>query len=235
MCRIKENKKLGIIGGMGPESTALLYKYIIKLFQNNFKSYKDEDFPEILIHNLPIPDITINVKNEIKIKEMLKKSLDLFEISGVELIAFPCNSLDYFLGYIRAQTKIPIISIVEETCKVISKRELKEFTILSTPMTFNKGLYQKQLQQYVKLNYPKNNKEIVGLITDTMKGKYPTKQFLKLITNLLNDHNQIIIGCTDLSILVENNDDHRIIDSLKCLSQSIIDEYKKITTAQHFV
>jgi aspartate/glutamate racemase len=68
-------KKIGIIGGMGPASTALLYREIVRLFQMDFGAYKDEDFPEMMIHNLPIPDITVNVKKEASIKLMLSRSI----------------------------------------------------------------------------------------------------------------------------------------------------------------
>ena len=115
-------KKIGIIGGMGPESTALLYRNIIHSFQDKFKAYKDEDFPEMIIHNLPVPDITENILNESKVRTMLSKSVHFLEYSNVDIIVFPCNSLDYFTDYLVSQTQIPLMSIVEETSNEIKKR-----------------------------------------------------------------------------------------------------------------
>ena len=85
-------KKIGIIGGMGPESTALLYRQVVRSFQDRFGAYKDQDFPEMLIHNLPIPDITVDKKHEEDVRKMLSRSVHFLEQSGSELIAFPCNS-----------------------------------------------------------------------------------------------------------------------------------------------
>jgi len=77
-----KRKKIGIIGGMGPESTALLYKQIVRSFQDRFGAYKDQDFPEMLIHNLPIPDITVDVKREKLVRKMLSRSVHFLEQSG---------------------------------------------------------------------------------------------------------------------------------------------------------
>lgn len=138
-------KKIGIIGGMGPESTALLYQQVVKSFQDRFGAYKDQDFPEMLIHNLPIPDITVDVRQEELVRKILSRSVHFLEQSGSELIAFPCNSLNYFVDYLSSQTDIPLVSIVEETCKTIRQRNPSEILLLSTPTTFEKGLYQRYL------------------------------------------------------------------------------------------
>ena len=99
-----------------------------------------------LLHNLPIPDITVDIKNEEQVRKMLSRSVHFLEQSGSELIAFPCNSLNYFVDYLSSQTDIPLVSIVEETCQAIRQRNPSEVLLLSTPTTFEKGLYQRYLR-----------------------------------------------------------------------------------------
>src|SRR3989344_8295611 len=116
-------KKIGIIGGMGPESTAILYKEIVRSFQTDFGAYKDEDYPEMLIHNLPIPDITVDIKSEDLVRRMLSKSIHFLEQSGAELIAFPCNSLNYFVDCLRSQTDIPVLKTILKKKKKKKKKK----------------------------------------------------------------------------------------------------------------
>ena len=213
-------KKIGIIGGMGPESTALLYREVVRSFQTSFGSYKDEDFPEMLIHNLPIPDITVNVEREDLVRRMLSRSIHFLEGSGAELIAFPCNSLNYFVEYLRSETEVPILSIVEETCNAVRKREAKEVLLLSTPVTFEKELYHRYLKD-ISVVRPDDYKTIFDVMVRTLKGENPRDEFVDMQKKKYSSHNHIIIGCTELSVLVQDYSDGRLIDSLKCLSKSI--------------
>jgi len=216
-----KRKKIGIIGGMGPESTALLYKQIVRSFQDRFGAYKDQDFPEMLIHNLPIPDITVDVKREKLVRKMLSRSVHFLEQSGSELIAFPCNSLNYFVDYLSSQTDIPLVSIVEETCKTIRQINASEVLLLSTPTTFEKGLYQRYLRD-TRVIRPQDYTKILDIIIQTLKGENPSEEFSEMLEKEYSSYSNIVIGCTDLSILVQNFQDERLIDSLTCLSQSIV-------------
>jgi aspartate racemase len=220
---MSQYKKIGIIGGMGPESTALLYQQVIKSFQDRFEAYKDNDFPEILIHNLPIPDITGDIKNEEDVRKMLSRSVHFLEQSDSELIAFPCNSLNYFVDYLSSQTDVPLLSIVEETCKTIRQKNPSEILLLSTPTTFEKGLYQRYLGD-TRVIRPKNYTKILDIIIHTLKGAHPHKEFSEMLEKEYSNYDDIVIGCTDLSILVQNYQDERLIDSLKCLSNSILNK-----------
>jgi len=214
-------KKIGIIGGMGPESTSLLYQQVVRSFQDGFGAYKDQDFPEMLIHNLPIPDITVDIKHEEDVRKMLSRSVHFLEQSGSELIAFPCNSLNYFVDYLSSQTDIPLISIVEETCNTIRQRNLSEILLLSTPTTFEKGLYQRYLGD-TRVIRPQDYTKILDIIIQTLKGEHPSEEFSEMLEKEYSSYDNIVIGCTDLSILVQNYQDKRLIDSLTCLSQSIV-------------
>ena len=120
-------KKIGILGGMGPEATAELYLKIIKIFQDKFGAKYDSDYPEIMIYNLPLPDVVEKIDQSSKIKEMLVKGVQKLESWGVDFIAIPCNTVNFFLPEMRTAVSIPILSILEETAKEVNKLELKPF------------------------------------------------------------------------------------------------------------
>jgi aspartate racemase len=212
--------KIGIVGGMGPESTALLYTEIVRSFQTRFGAYKDEDFPEMLIHSLPIPDITVDIENEDLVRRMLSRSVHFLEQSGADLIAFPCNSLNYFVDYLNSQTDVPILSIVEETSRVLRERGVKEVLLLSTPTTFEKGLFHRYLPD-ANIVRPKDYKQVLDIIVRTLKGENPKEEFIEMLKSEYPNYDNIVVGCTDLSVLVQDYQNEGVIDSLKCLSDAV--------------
>jgi aspartate racemase len=213
-------KKIGIIGGMGPESTSLLYREIVKAFQSNFSAYRDEDFPEMFIHNLPIPDIMDGIEREDEVKRMLSHSTHTLEQAGSELIVFPCNSLNYFVDYLLSQTDVPILSIVEETSKKIKEKDYDEVLLLSTPTTFDKGLYHRYLDG-TSIIRPPNYSRILEVIVKTLKGESPLDEFRDMIETDYKEYEHIVIGCTDLSVLVNGYRNSRLLDSTRCLADAV--------------
>ena len=86
-------KTIGIIGGMGPEATALFYKKIIRIFQNYYSAKYDSDYPKIIIYNVPIPDVVENCTQEEIIKSMLISASKKLESIGADYIVIPCNTV----------------------------------------------------------------------------------------------------------------------------------------------
>lgn len=206
---------------MGPESTALLYKYIIREYQIQFNSFKDDEFPEIVIHNLPIPDILNGEVHELAVKQKLKESLTLLESIKVDIIAFPCNTLTYFIEYLRGISHVPVISIVEETCNYIKSLNPLKIVLLATETTLNKKIYEKYLDNLLILN-PLKQQQITMLIEQILRGKGNKEELTEIINIESKRAEYIILGCTDISVLAEEIKNNSIIDSLKILSQAIV-------------
>jgi len=217
---MRKYKKIGIIGGMGPESTSLLYREIVKAFQSDLGAYKDEDFPEMFIHNLPIPNIMDGIQKEAEVQHMLSNSTHILEQAGSEIIVFPCNSLNYFIDYLLSQTDVPILSIVEETSKEIKRKGYDEVLLLSTPTTFDKGLYHRYLDG-TSIIRPQNYGWILEVIMRTLKGEHPIDEFRDVIETDYRKYEHIVIGCTDLSVLVNGYRNSRLIDSTRCLADAV--------------
>lgn len=216
-------KKVGIIGGMGPESTALLYKYIIKYCQKRFNSFRDKDFPEIIIYSLPIPDITKPTTKEKEVKKELRKALSLFEYANVDFIAFPCNALSYFVDYMKKQSQIPIIDIVEETAKHIKTLDIDKIVLFGTEATIKKEIYRQHLKN-IKICRPRNQKKVTHLIYEVMKGKAISKNLRNIISVHIKRKEFVVFGCTDISVLAEKMRSMYVIDSLKVLANSIVEK-----------
>ncbi len=214
-------KKVGILGGMGPESTALLYKQVVRGFQKFHGAKKDSDFPEMVILNLPIPDITEQYGDEELVKKKLSNALSLFNHARVEVVAFPCNTLDYFVYHLRSETANRVLSIVEETATRIHLLGAQDIMLLSTPPTYEHGLYQKHLPD-ANIVRPKDHHKITELIQHILQGDQPRAEFLNNLRDYTKEYDLVVLACTDLSVLAYGYYHPKVLDSLQCLSDAII-------------
>ncbi len=54
---MKNTKKaVAVLGGMGPDASARLYQRMIELAREEFGAKENEDYPEIILHSIPLPD-----------------------------------------------------------------------------------------------------------------------------------------------------------------------------------
>src|SRR3990167_8062552 len=144
---MKKYKTLGIIGGLGPETTARFYlKVVFACSKINGKR------PKILISNVAVPlkieeKLITEAKNIRGILPFVIDSAIQLEKGGADFIVIPCNTVHVFIDEVRKSVNIPVLSIVEETTKFLKKRKIEEVGILATPTTIKNKLYDLKLQK----------------------------------------------------------------------------------------
>jgi len=230
-CNETRFKKIGILGGMGPEATAELYLQVIKLFQKKFAAKYDSDYPEITIYNLPLLDVVEQLGGEVKTRDMLVNGVKKLAEAGVDFIAIPCNTVEYCLPEMRKVVSIPIISILEEVDKLVRRNGFIRLGVLSTKMTIAKGLYGRALKKVVLITpTPVQQDRITKIILNVMSGKkdYLDRAFLRKIIKRLKDKGaeKVILGCTELPLIIQRNAD--TIDTIEILAQAIVEKSIKV-------
>lgn len=227
---IVASKVIGVLGGMGPEATAQFYNEMIKECQRQYKATLDSDYPEILIYNLPIPDVVNEINNQKKIILMLTNGLKKLERFGVDFIVVPCNTVNIFYDKMKSSIKIPLYSILVETAKKIKALKINKVGIIGTENTLKYKLYDLILKKYgiyfIKPN-KKEEKVLTKIILNILKGKKLTKdkqKIIKIINNMQKAGAKgIILGCTELPLLINQKDAKiKLFDSLKILAESTI-------------
>jgi len=232
-----KNKIVGIIGGMGPEATSDFYLELTRMTQENCSSR-----PSILISSLPIEfSIEENfIKKGTGKEEFFKWICDgirSLEKSGVNFIVIPCNTVHIFIEKLRERTKIPILSITEETARVCSDKKFKKVGLLSTELTIKQRLYDKEFEKngvkLIKVN-DKDQKKLSNIIHKIVideTGKEEQISLERMIEDLKNRGSEaIILGCTDLQILIKNDMGIEIIDSMHTLAKAT---FERLLTAEN--
>ncbi len=232
-----KKKIIGILGGFGPESTAMFYQKIIQQCQEQYGAVYDADYPEMLIYNLPIPNIVDGLESPAETSRILIKGAKKLESFGSEMLAIPCNTAHYFAKDIENKINIPLINIFTETAKKINLEGYKRVGFLSTKTTIKYKSYGDNFEKYgITLILSERQKEITEIIINLLAGKKlkEDKTRLKQIIRELKGKGAeaIVLGCTDFSTFIKQEEiDIKIVDTITILAEAIVQYSIGTTTA----
>ena len=140
--------KLGVIGGMGPMATQVLYKEIIE--RTDVKC-DQEHIDMIILSHASMPDRTAAIKsgNTHEVFANLLADAKMLENNGVDAIAIPCNTSHFFWKPLQAEIEVPIINMVRCTVERIKKENpsIKKVGLLATDGTVYTGIYNKECEK----------------------------------------------------------------------------------------
>jgi len=83
---------IAILGGMGPDASARLYQLMIELSRSDFGVQQNQEYPEMVIDSVPVPEFFSNTNRAEEAVFMLKdrvKKLNYFQPSCFGLA---CNT-----------------------------------------------------------------------------------------------------------------------------------------------
>lgn len=225
-------KTVGIIGGLGPETTAELYLEIVSGFARKGES----KHPSILIYSVPLPlqvekECIINAQNTEKCLPDLINAAQTLQKGGADFLVLACNSLHIFIDEIRKSIQIPVLSAIEETVKVLKRQNFKRVGVLATSITINNRLYTDQFNSngIKDLILDKKDQDALNqIIYHLVTGQYNNedkRELDNIIDNLSNKSvDSIILACTDLQLLKPHHDKIEIFDTMKILADAIFRE-----------
>jgi aspartate racemase len=133
-------KLLGIIGGIGPESTIDYYKTIVGLYRAR---KPDGSYPTMLINSVDMSRLrkAFEAGDLGAIIDYVLPELRRLERAGAEFGLLAANTPHIVFGDLQRQSPIPLISIVAVTCDAAKARGLKRVALFGTRFTMTAPLY----------------------------------------------------------------------------------------------
>ncbi len=203
-------KTIGILGGLGPDSTLDYYKTITRAFSGG---ENDFSFPEIIIVSANLQEALqiVETKDWPKLTGWLLDKVERLHKAGAEFGAIACNTPHIVFDELAERSPIPLISIVEETAKYAQQKRLKNLGLMGTKLTMGSDFYQQVFAQHgisVVVPTEKEQERIQHLIfTEIELGifKESTHNELLSITKRMKDEDKIdglILGCTELPLIL---------------------------------
>lgn len=138
--QVYNQKKLGILGGMGPAATA----EFLRLLAVKAPAQNDQQHPVMYLLSDPqIPDRSSAIMGK-GTDPSERIMADLFSLvkMGADILTVPCNTAHYFIDMFINEIPVPLIHIVDETVNLSKKRAPKGCWLISSIGTRNCGLYQ---------------------------------------------------------------------------------------------
>ncbi|MFZ2538490.1 MAG: amino acid racemase [Oscillospiraceae bacterium] len=221
-------KTLGVIGGVGPLSTA----YFMEVLINKTDAVLDQDHVDMIVLNhCEIPDRTAYILDNTKENPVpfMKEDAIKLEKLGCSVIATPCNTAHYFYNELQSAVSIPIINMIEETAIALKKDNVKRAGIMATNGTVATKLFQNALtKQGIDPVVPneENQQFVMDIIYDNVKAGVPIdlEKFKSVVNEFrLHSCDKVILGCTELSVLrKEYSLGDFYVDSLEVLCERAI-------------
>ena len=199
---------MGLIGGIGPESTLLYYKKITE------KVYKREKlFPPLLIESLDVYRVLLRAKG-------LCRPYGVFSYTGItnlaaggaQVVAMTGNTPHIVFDELSANSPVPLVSSVAVTAGYVAMRGLKRPLLLGTLFTMREDFFKKAFRDAgIEAIVPEEDDQLkvheiiekeleAGIVTERAQ-----KYFSDLVEEMIGSHHidTLILGCTELPILFE--------------------------------
>ena len=133
-------KALGIIGGIGPESTIEYYRQVIAAYRQR---KQDGSYPLIIINNIDMKKMLDLIEaNELaKLTDYLLVEVQKLAKAGADLGLLASNSPHIVFDELLSRSPIPLLSIVEAACEATKKLGLKRPGLLGTRFSMQGQYY----------------------------------------------------------------------------------------------
>lgn len=208
-------KKIGIIGGLSPESTSSYYLYITRTYAEKFKSY---EYPDIIIYSVNLEKYH-SWRQENRwdlIAKDLTITADKLKNTGADFGLIATNTMHKVFDEVQKSVDMPLLNIIDETSKQAKKLNLKKLGLLGTKYTMSDGFYHQRLLKngLTAVSPDINDQEIIHqiIVEELVQGKFLKKsksEFLKIIDKLsAKNVDGIILGCTEIPLLINQQDSH---------------------------
>ncbi|UCG52051.1 MAG: amino acid racemase [Candidatus Latescibacterota bacterium] len=207
-------KTIGIIGGLGPETTLEYYHIITSSYQ---KQVGGQSYPKIIIYSVNLGEFIDAAEAGAwdKVAGWLSHGVEMLHRAEADFAMIAANTPHVVFDEVNAGSPIPMISIVEETVRVAKQLGLRKLGLFGTKFTMRADYYQKVFsreridivvpdpedQDYI---YDKILNELVigEIVADTRDG------LLSIVRRMIDESSiqGLILGCTELPLILTKDE-----------------------------
>ena len=207
------SKRIGILGGMSPESTSEYYEYITRTYTERFGDY---GYPEIIIYSVSFQPY-VDWPNEDRwdlVAQGLSEAAQRLEAAGADFIIIATNTMHLVFDQVQASVNVPMLSLLDAVGEAILARGMKTVGLLGTKFTMERTFYQDALaRKNIAVLVPNaDDREYVNnvIYDELVAGQIRDESragFVAIIEKLAaRGAEGVILGCTEIPLLVNEAD-----------------------------
>lgn len=222
-------RRIGILGGMGPEATILLQTRVLRAVA----AQDDQDHVPLIIDMYPQVPSRIDwilggtgTDPGPVLADMARR----LERAGAEALAMPCNTAHHFAPEIEAAVRIPFLNMPNLAAAEALRQvgEGGKVGVLASPAVRKTGLFDKALAGVgCTACYPKDQDALLASIR-RIKAHGPQAEDRSTLERAARDLSRqgvgcTLVGCSEFSLLsAELRSDVPLIDTLDVLVGAIV-------------
>jgi aspartate racemase len=199
---------VGLVGGLGPESTVDYYRRILAAWERHDSSTA----PSIVIDSLDVKRaLRLVASDRAAFAEYLSGSVRRLAAAGAEFVAMTANTAHLVFDEIAATSPVPLVSIVETCAGEARHRGLRRLALLGTRFTMDAPFYPEVCGRLgVRVIVPDEPDRAwihERYVSELLEGRFrddTRAQFVSLVERLRNAHaiDGVILGGTELPLLL---------------------------------
>jgi aspartate racemase len=199
---------VGIVGGLGPESTIDYYRRILEAWQREDPS----SAPSIVIDSLDAQRALHLVdKDRPGLIEYLLASLGRLAGAGVDFAAMTANTPHIVFDELAARSSVPLVSIVEVCAEEIRRLGLSRVALIGTRFTMEGAFYPAVCARHgITIVIPNESERTwahARYVGELLKGEFrdeTRQEFTSLVARLRDEEriDGVILGGTELPLLL---------------------------------
>lgn len=227
-------KVIGILGGMGPESTAEL---LLRITRATPAKVEQDHLRVVIDCNPKIPNRTeALLSGEVgPVVAALADTARNLARAGAQVIGIACNTAHAFLPEIRAAVKVPVLDMVEEAARAARARfgEGAVVGLLATDGTLRTRLFQEALDRAGLVGIGPPTPGVQNAVMDALdavKLHGPSEEAYRVLALAVRDLvaqdvRALIAGCTEVSlVLTRYPPELPWLDSVQVLAEALVRE-----------
>ncbi len=211
-------KVLGIIGGLGPESTIDYYGKIVALYRGRTQN---GSYPQFIINSIDLKKGLdfMEANNLTAMADYLVEEIGKLGRAGATFGLISANTPHIVFDEVASKSPIPLISIVEATCAAAKARELNRLALFGTRYTMQATFYPKVFSRDgIELLVPAPEDQAYihhKYLNELVSGKFlsETRTGLLAIVDRLKESSDIegvILAGTELPLILRDSEHNGI-------------------------
>jgi len=232
---VSKTASVGIVGGLGPQSTIDYYRRILEVWQHADPSTA----PSIVIDSLDVQRLLRLVATDrAALIEYLMESLHRLAGAGVTFAAMTANTPHLVFDDVAARSPVPLVSIVEVCAEAARGRVLRRLALLGTKFTMQGLFYPEVFERLGMVVVQPSETDQLWVhdryVGQLLKGEFRDDtrlEFTSLIARLREEEriDGVILGGTELPLLLRSPviADVPVLDTTELHVAAIVDRLRR--------
>jgi aspartate racemase len=206
-------KRIGLIGGMSWESSALYYKLINESIRERLGGFHSADCVMSSVDFAPIEAFQ-SAGHWDAAGELLADTARGLEAAGADCVVLCTNTMHMVADRIVAATTVPFIHLIDATADAVLEQGLRRVALLGTRFTMEETFYVDRMHGHgIDLVIPDTEERLIidGVIyRELVQGVVRAQSrdaYRRIIHRLVEQGAAgVILGCTEIELLIGVDD-----------------------------